>query len=142
MTWSRREMLIAAALVPVLYGRRSVGAFDQAQVAFLEPQCEIGDLFSILGDLQSAAAIGKAALRQYPKLRNEEQLTSDLQTTMCELVKNGAMVSVSSIEPPEIWRYLKSAVSADFANGQMTNVDGWLLADTEVKLCVLAALRS
>lgn len=141
MIWSRRAILIAAALVPILFGRRPAKAFPKKPVAHVTLRSEVGDLLSVFGDLESAAAVGELALRQCPELRNEEQLASDLQETVCTCLVTGRIVSLSHAALPDIRRYLKSAIESDFANGRMMNVAGWLLADTEVRLCALAALR-
>ena len=141
MIWSRRAILITAALAPIFFGHRPATAFQKKPVARVIPRSEIGDLLSIFGDLESAATVGELALRQCPELRNEEQLASDLQKTVCTCLVTGRIVSLSLTTLPEIRRYLRSAIESDFANGRMINVAGWHLADTEVRLCALAALR-
>ena len=142
MIWSRRKMLVTTALVSALFCHRSARALGQAQGAFLVPRSDIRDFISNFGDFESAAAIGKVALRQFPQLRNEEQLASDLQAAIYKSVRHPSVGSVSRIEPPELRRYLTAAVVGDFENGRIMNVDGWLLAETEVRLCALVALRS
>ena len=109
MIWSRRAVLITAALVPILFGRRPAKALPKKPVAHVTLRSEVGDLLFVFGDLESAAAVGELALRQCPELRNEEQLASDLQKTVCTYLVTGRIVSLSLTTLLEIRRNVRSA---------------------------------
>jgi hypothetical protein len=70
------------------------------------------------GDPASALRIGRAYLREHPEERRRASL-ADLPTSR---------------------EALAARVQRDFASERVTKVGGWLLAETEVRLCVLAVM--
>jgi len=47
---------------------------------------------------------------------------------------------LAGLTQPDTVNGWQAIVRADFASGMMVSVDGWLISDTEARLCALAAL--
>jgi hypothetical protein len=77
------------------------------------------DLLANLPDRENAARIGAAVIAESPAF--------DTNQTAQELSKNLAATSLADI------------MSADFTQGRMDEVRGWLLPQTLIQLCALAA---
>lgn len=83
----------------------------------------------VLGDRQAARAVGRAYLSEYPSERCKGMLAG-LQ---------GVAARAGSNRGPELFAALQRANRADFAVGNIVEVDGWILGRTEARICALAA---
>lgn len=43
-------------------------------------------------------------------------------------------------QPEALRRYIRDKIRRDFANGHVTEIDGWILSNTESRLCAIVAL--
>ncbi len=83
---------------------------------------------------QSAVAIGRAYLRE---LVEQPRVESLLQEVVADLDPAHELrrTSLSALR-----QMLHARIRQDFAAGRTVRVDGWMLGQTEAKLCGLAAL--
>ena len=117
MTPTRRRFLqVGAALAMLSNGRRTLHAKP------LDRSAE--RLLSVVGDRNAAARIGHAHLAAAP-----ENGDADLVLRLLE-VPEGMDAA---------WE-LEARRRADFRHGRVEPVEGWILSQTEIRLCVLAAL--
>jgi hypothetical protein len=91
------------------------------------------ELLSLFSSLDSAKFIGKAYLKTAKQTFDRHQFLAELCTN-CQ--QNGG--SAQNTEQVRSW--LRSRQQQDFAEGRIVELDGWMLSETEVKLCALAAL--
>lgn len=81
-------------------------------------------LTRLLGDPESAREIGRAYLQTAPGDGNRERLTTQLAARLDRPTRDT----------------LAASCREDFARGRTVMVNGWVLAETEARLCALAAL--
>jgi hypothetical protein len=72
----------------------------------------------------SAAAVGREYLREHPD----------------EVDVSTLLAALDSAGPRSLHEWLRWRQAHDFEHGQTVTVQGWVLARTEARLCVLAAL--
>jgi hypothetical protein len=132
---SRRQFVaatIVAAALPLLstvpwVARTSSGRFNQA--AGVSAQ-----LAAVLRSRTSAVVIGEAYLAAYPGERDAAHLgnliAADVDTRPL----------LESLAPEQLGAVIGAIVQRDFALGRTVEIDGWLLARTEARLCALTAL--
>lgn len=88
-----------------------------------------------LNDRDAASVVGRMTNR--PDLRDRHGLVNrildDLQMEIAEAPRAGT---------GEIRKRLARRIQGDFAAGRTVILDGWLLTQTEVRLCALAALQA
>lgn len=82
----------------------------------------------------SGVAVGRRYLACHP----EEAETGRLLAKLDGGLRRAAGRPASS--QASLRRLIRIAVAQDFGAGRMIPVDGWMLAETEVRLCALAAL--
>ncbi|HEX6383133.1 MAG TPA: hypothetical protein VF177_00550 [Anaerolineae bacterium] len=83
---------------------------------------------------ESAKVIGQAYLQAIPAEADVQTLTDLIAASLAgdqELVKT----STAELRP-----ILERQMRQDFDQGRVANVEGWLLSETEARLCALAAL--
>jgi hypothetical protein len=90
-------------------------------------------LAHLLHHHEAAAAIGRAATSP----EGSETIVRSLATRLA-----GGVVEADAADDDELRAAASRAVAADFAARDTVTVDGWVLARTEVELCVLAARSS
>jgi hypothetical protein len=83
----------------------------------------------------AAAAIGSAVLQRYPHERDRQWLLAQLLADAPEPASRWLQSDDSLLHD-----WLRQRMRGDFANARTVWVDGWLLAQTEARLCALAAL--
>jgi len=83
----------------------------------------------------SAAAVGRAFLAAHPAAAEIERLTADLADDLCR-----HDCAAGRTSPAGLRAAFSHQVREDFATGRVTQVDGWILSLTEVRLCGLAAM--
>src|SRR5712692_1926613 len=95
-------------------------------------------LTSVLVHRESAAVIGQEYLRRVPEENNIDVLVDLICSPGAgqqkELMYSGDAKALRAI--------LSSQQRDDFANDRTSKVQGWILSDTEVRLCALAALTA
>lgn len=131
----RRSFLTLLAWMGGLGLLRPGRAVDELRKTAEEP---LGmRLADLLTDQRSAAAVGRAYLRSAPHERNPHLLVQAIAASRPELRRNLAASDV-----PRLRAWLSQALREDFEQGRLVEVDGWILAETEARLCALAALRA
>jgi hypothetical protein len=127
MSISRRSLLLAAAGALSLSARPRPAAAAPAAAtvrrlaAFMRPQ-------------PSAAAIGRAYLAHFPEEAEPSALTRRIVGDVAS-----SEAALMRLDDRSLWNRLAARRRADFAEGRLATVDGWLLSRTEARLCALAA---
>lgn len=83
----------------------------------------------------SARRIGKAYLRQYHSNGDVKTLlcpTSPADPDVCALLEQSDLDTAR--------RAIREQIQNDFTHDDLVNVDGWILARTEARICALMAL--
>jgi hypothetical protein len=105
-----------------------------APAARLEPGAA---LLTLLSTPESAAAVGRAYLSSHPAEAHGPRLADRLAAGMRS---QGCEPAQASSE--ELRAALSRQIRADFAQGQVVHVEGWVLSVSEARLCGLAALSA
>ena len=127
----RRDMLRLLTALPfygAIAGNRAQAAPDPA-----------GRLLSVFRRPRSAAIVGRRHLAGHP----EEAAPARLLRLIEDRVADAAGLSRSGLGqlgPARLRSAVRAAVARDFAARRIVEIDGWLLAETESRLCALAAL--
>ncbi len=95
------------------------------------PEQVRADLATLLQYQASAKIIGQHYLQRYPQEADVEQLLSLIAADV---------VAGAQRDPQELRMRLAQKVRQDFADERVVNLQGWLLARTEARLCALAVL--
>ncbi len=130
---TRRALLAMAAIVALLPGRLVLAADRSGRARSVDLQA--GRLTEIFGRKRSARAVGRAYLQQAPDEADPELLMSAIcnnDAGLCRVVAHGDKFRLK--------KALRDCIRQDFADGQTVRVDGWLLSQTEARLCALAEL--
>jgi len=133
MRRSRRRFLRGALLgaaTSLLDPLRRAWGFEAARSAV--PPDLARRLVQSLRDSSSARAVGAAYLRTMPD-------EADVQTLLARLLGDQPALS-GSRSAAATRKLLRRCIRADFAGERVVAVDGWLLAETEARLCALAVL--
>jgi hypothetical protein len=113
---------LSLALVPAGYALKTGGSGSQSMAAWLR---------SMIADLQSARRVGQAYLATTPEEADRDRLLAQLYPRL----EPGADRSAAA------WRESYMArCRQDFAEGRTVRIDGWVLSQTEARLCALATL--
>jgi hypothetical protein len=84
----------------------------------------------------SARHVGRAYLDACPRDRDERRLVDLLCS--CGTVTRA---DVAHADTAALRRMLGEQLRSDFEHGRTVNVQGWILSETEGRLCALAAMR-
>ena len=99
-----------------------------------------GDLPGLVKHLQSAKTVGKAYLRRFPDEGDIQTLSRsiglDVRTGFQR--KTGQLVVGRSEH--SLKRWARDRIRADFTDGRVVVLDGWILSQFEVRLCALVYL--
>jgi hypothetical protein len=130
VNYFRRRLLASAPWVAMLAfgGRRPVPA--GARPAINEAGRVL--LAQLLSAVDSAGVVGREYLRHHPDERDPERVQHVLSVAL-----GGRL---EGLDPTVLRERVKRRVRQDFAEDQVTLVDGWILSITEARLCALAAL--
>jgi hypothetical protein len=105
-----------------------------ARLAAATPSGAIArNLNILLGDLESARAIGRAHLAE----RSDQ---ADVAVLLRELADSGMPIEAPIQRGRLAPHRLRVQIRQDFAGERIGIVDGWRLSLTELRLCALAAL--
>ena len=83
---------------------------------------------------ESARVIG----RRYLELSPSEARPERLMALICRCEENHTRLARA--DAGQLRTLLQDQQRADFTHGRTTTVDGWILSETEVRLCALAAI--
>lgn len=122
-------MAASGSLGQVWTSRPAFAAAESARLA--------EGLLRIYPDRESASVIGSTFLE---KLSEPPELGRVVQGLIYKLDISAQRVFTSS--PRELRTRLNEKTSREFKLGQTAGVQGWVLAETEAWLCVLATLRA
>jgi hypothetical protein len=127
----RRTFLLGAAASGLSLAWRSLGSWP-----FSPAQLSGSERLAALLDGEGARAVGREYLRAFPA----EASRGVLAARVVEQLPggSGALVTASDGRLREL---LLSAAAADFGDLRTVELQGWVLARTEARLCALAALR-
>lgn len=131
LSLTRRELLQWLACMGLALGPTSVTCANVVPTSRLPLG---GRLSRFFANGESARAIG----RRYLALTPEESDINRLTTLICGAPEN--YVHLTRSRPDETRSLLAAQQRADFAAGRTVMVDGWVLSQTEARLCALAAL--
>jgi hypothetical protein len=85
----------------------------------------------------SAAVVGRAYLASYPAEADRDRLATRLdQALRCQ------DCDPAQARADQLRAALARQIRADFAAARVVRVDGWVLSETEARLCGLAALST
>jgi hypothetical protein len=87
----------------------------------------------LLADREAAAELGQIWLDRQLRPPTTEQLVR-------AIVPNMVLEEVADADDARLRAVVATALENDYAAGRVTSVQGWLLADTEARLCAVAVL--
>lgn len=125
-TLSRRFFLTSGSIVVLNIYPSGLFAMEFTERNIVLEGC-IQQLVEVLSQYQEAIEIGTAFL---------EQAEQDFQAEMSTVIND----HVRECEKINLEQKLKDLIQEDFQLGRLVDVYGWQLSQTEVFLCVLAAL--
>ncbi|MEM7044049.1 MAG: hypothetical protein AAF543_14665 [Pseudomonadota bacterium] len=141
----RREFVGAAATLAVAAatGPRAAGAAPHLIADGWRSADIVADqLVSAFPRRQSLAAIGDA----YGRSETDAGVVCDpcLESHVEGLLDHLGLAEseVRQMAPDTIRARIKAGTAADFTEGRIVRVKGWLLGEAEARLCMIAALRS
>jgi len=129
MLLSKRDLYRFGAALTVLFAARGGGAVPVPAADPLQRR-----LLALLSRPDSAATVGRAYLRLRP-----DEAEADL---LVRLLAQSLSGPADLDDEAKLRRAMARSLSADFDQGRLVNVSGWLLAETEARLCALAALSA
>jgi hypothetical protein len=91
-------------------------------------------LTALLGDPRAARALGAV----WVAANREQSRPADLAGGLLRDLGPGA----TSADPQVLRRLVAERVHGDYAAGRVGKVDGWVLSETEIRLCALAAVTA
>lgn len=128
---SRRTFLIAAAGLGVSLAWRSVGSWPFLPVSSSPSQ----RLAGLLTHAESARVVGREYLRTIPAEGSRAVLTTRIAARL-----PGGLETVETASDRRLRELLLRATLADFEHERTVVLDGWVLSQTEARLCALAAM--
>jgi glycosyltransferase A (GT-A) superfamily protein (DUF2064 family) len=90
-------------------------------------------LLSALGDRRAAAVVGHLALGAMPEMGNVQVIADGIWESLA-MDRNS--------DAADIRARLSSVIREDFTAERTLRVEGWLVSETEARLCALAALTA
>ena len=89
-------------------------------------------LTGMLAHTESARVIGRAYLNTHPNLADREILEGMLRDPSTRVPRR--------VDPPDLHSRIIAQVRTDYEFGRVVILNGWILSDTEAKLCALLSL--
>ena len=131
----RRRFLGALALGGTLWAAWAGQARAWLPAADRRP--DAASVLAVLGRPDSAAVVGRAYLAGHPAEADRDRLAARLdQALRCQ------GCDPARAPTDQLRTALAGQIRADFAAAQVVTVDGWVLSETEARLCGLAALSA
>lgn len=128
----RRTFLLGAAASGLSLAWRSLGAWPLSPT-----QLSGGERLAALLDGEVARAVGGEYLRAFPI----EASQGVLAARVVEQLPGGSR-ALATASDGRLRELLLGATAADFGDLRTVELQGWVLARTEARLCALAALRA
>lgn len=133
-TWTKRRFLQALASMGAITLARLVWAlFPGSERRRLDPPAV--RLAGLFVHQDSAVQVGRAYLQTFPGEADAERLVSQLCAS--DPLKHRTLLDAGSKRCVEL---LALTHRQDFEKGRTVKVDGWILSETEARLCALATL--
>ena len=129
----RRTFLLAAAASGLSLAWRSVGSWPFSHARPSESE----RLAALLRHEESAQVVGHEYLRAVPAEASREVLTARVSEQL-----PGGLRTVAGASDGRLRELLLRATEEDFRDLRIVELRGWVLAQTEARLCALAALHS
>ncbi len=101
----------------------------------IDPVAKI--LCSVISERASANMIGRQYLRDAP----EEADISILVDSLCRH-QSGAYLQFLRADSATVRQMILNQQREDFGQGRTLSVEGWILSETEIRLCALSALMA
>ena len=98
-------------------------------------------LLGVFSRPESAAVVGRRYLERYPAEADPVRLLAAIEGRLRRAAGPPSLPPLDRIGNARLARHIAAAVSRDFEDGRIAEVEGWLLAETEARLCALAALE-
>ena len=98
-------------------------------------------VLAMFSDPVSAAVVGQQYLNRFPDEANADRLVQLLERRGRAAPGSADGGSVTHLSESGFAGDLQAAVRLDFQEGRTIDLDGWILARTELRLCALAALE-
>lgn len=121
----RRQLLITLGSIPIAGWLKSTWSATDQDYALASL------LTNLFKDRSSAQMIGMLYLKITPDEANIKQLLSHICNTDPELEIHAQSNRAAFV------RQIKILQCEDFYNGHVVNIDGWILSQTEARLCAL-----
>jgi hypothetical protein len=121
---SRRRLMTGFAAICVL---RAIRTPASAEIPDLTTT-----LLSVIGDRQSAAALGESWISH----KRGGAMPASLANHLADILRAQGWSGAN--DPTELRQRLSAAVRADYKSGETVTVAGWQLARTQADLCALA----
>ncbi len=131
-TMRRRTFLLAATGLGLSMAWRSVGFLPFVQTSRSRSE----RLAGFLKHEESARIVGREYLRAVPAEASRGMLTARVVEQL-----PGGFRAVDTASDSRLRELLLRATAADFRDLRTVELRGWVLAQTEARLCALAALR-
>jgi hypothetical protein len=135
-TFTKREFLLrlsvaASCVFPMTaaLGRGTQGPPFVDDEATARARC-----LALFSRLDSAAAVGSAYLRVRPSEASVDRLLQEL--ALAGLDKD----VLANVDAGMLSERVRASQVRDFAAGRVVELDGWILSETEARVCALAAL--
>ena len=100
-----------------------------------------GNLLRVFDRPESAEVVGRRYLQQNPREADFNHLFSSIVARIQREIPAGSTTDLARLPRGQLRKYVRAAVSRDFGEGRVTNLDGWILAETESRLCALQAMQ-
>lgn len=133
-TWTKRRFLQALVSLGAITLARPVWALLPGSVRCRPDPLAVG-LAGLFVHQDSAAQVGRAYLRTFPGEADAERLVSRLCAS--DPLKHRTLLNADLKRCVEL---LALTHRQDFEKGRIVKVDGWILSETEARLCALATL--
>lgn len=127
----RRTFLIAAAGLGASLAWRSVSSWPFLPASSSPSQ----RLAGLLAHTESARVVGREYLRAIPAEGSRAALTTRIAARL-----PGGLETVETASDRRLRELLLRATLADFEHERTVLLDGWVLSQTEARLCALAAM--
>ena len=125
------RLLIAAGLGNSLPLRAAHAALSSADDA---PSPLPGRLSILFTAKESARKVGRRYLQRFPHEADVHRLT----LLICRSERRRARLA--RVDAPTMRNILAKQQRQDFRNRRIVAIDGWMLSETEARLCAIAAL--
>ncbi len=140
MRFSKRYILRLGTALAVSLGAGRAHALAGAGAETRKSEA-VHRLLGVFSRPESAAIVGRRYLERYPMEADPVRLLAAIEGRLRRAAGPPSLPPLDRIGKAQLDRHIAAAVARDFEDGRMAEVEGWLLAETEARLCALAALE-